>query len=48
MEPFAKRNEGPENAATGVEHDLWWLLLLGVCLLLASEIWLTRRMALRA
>src|SRR5581483_6264402 len=34
------------NAADTAAHDLWWLAMVGVMLLLCGEIWLTRRMAL--
>src|SRR5262249_37687195 len=29
---------------SGQAHDVWWLLLVLVCLLLACEVWMTRRM----
>ena len=29
-------------------EDLWWLALVGVTLLLCTELWITRRMAARA
>ncbi len=30
---------------SGKKHDLWWLFLVGVTLLLCSEVWMTRRIA---
>ncbi|VTS05647.1 vWA domain-containing protein [Tuwongella immobilis] len=39
---FSTENLPPE------EHDLWWILMLGVVVMMLSEIWFTRTIALRA